>query len=422
MYFQRRGNHFSFIYYDTTLKKNVRLHQQFTLGIDTEEKARAFCKDWDQKMDALKMRLQRKHAWKNRYHDWIRLLETFEKVRKEEASNSWDSDVFNLESYIFPFFLEKMNLTNLRTWEGYLEDFRDYLLECPAVRQKGKDTKLAYASRNNIISSLNAFLLMLYRRREIDRLVKCRHFPRWRLNRKNDESVMSPEQQQSLFLSLKTLDSEAALFFWISLHTGLRLNEMLGLSLSDVFTGEVENIALKNALKPFQMPYFGYIVLESQPLSSTHLRLGHRVPRKPLKGKKSISYENARMIPIFDKQTFNYLASLRNTQATHYQLGRYGSNPQDYLLFENLTKGRYSRLLRLAQERLLCSQRFSPHDTRHTYSTWLVQETGGNFQLCQMILGHSELETTQRYVHVNAQLNRRLKVRSFVLNPFALVD
>ena len=43
---------------------------------------------------------------------------------------------------------------------------------------------------------------------------------------------------------------------------------------------------------------------------------------------------------------------------------------------------------------------FSPHKFRHNVATKIVRETGGNIAQAQSILGHSNISTTQRYVHV----------------------
>lgn len=55
--------------------------------------------------------------------------------------------------------------------------------------------------------------------------------------------------------------------------TGMRFNEIFGLSLDDLFAGELEDEVLKRVLSDRRIKSYGYIVLESQPKSKTHKRM-----------------------------------------------------------------------------------------------------------------------------------------------------
>lgn len=53
MYFQRRGNKYSFIYYNTKLRKNVRLKSsEIPSSIRSDKDAEEFRKTFDRKYDA----------------------------------------------------------------------------------------------------------------------------------------------------------------------------------------------------------------------------------------------------------------------------------------------------------------------------------------------------------------------------------
>jgi integrase len=418
MYFQKRGEIYSFIYYDHSIKKNVRLKRSETPQVKTDEEAAHFCRFWDSKMDASKSRIKRRLEWQTRFHNFKDLLLTYEKSHREEAPYSWAADRNYLEYYVFPFFLEKKGVNNINLWSHHFEEFRDFLVDVPPIKQKLKRLTLAYATKNMIIKALNTFLAIMKRRNIIERAEKCRYFSKSKLHRKNEESVLSSEQQGLIFETLKTYHALSSVFFWVSLHTGLRFNEQLGLSLADVFSGAISSKALEDALRPYAMKPYGYISLESQPFSPHQPRAEDgSVPRKPLKNKKSISHENSRIIPIFDKQAFNFLVGVWNAQQFLFSKKKCGENPKNYLLFEGLNKNTYANALRVAQKRLHFEKFFTPHDTRHTYSTWLADQTGGNYTLCRMILGHASLDITLRYTHLSAQIHKNLKVQNQLVAP-----
>ncbi len=409
MYFQRRGDKFSFIYYDTTLGKNVRLKSsEIPSSIRSEVDAEEFCKKFDRKYDSLQRRLSEKMKWKTQFFNFEKTLERFQISRKEEAPNSWQADEYYFNYYILDFFLNQKNENNLNNWHIHFEDFRDYLSTVRPLKQKIGKKCLAYATRNSIIKSLNAFLRFMWRRREVEAEYKCRYFSKSLVARKSLESVIPEDQQKIIYEKLKSKNPMAAHMFWVALNTGLRLNELLGISLADFFPGEPAYKPLLISLKNLDLTPLGYILLESQPSNSVVLRdTTGKVIRKPLKGKKIIGEQENRTVPIFDKQTFNTLAQLWNQQRCRREQERHGESPNDYLLFDGLNKNIYSNALKKAQRSL--GTKFTPHDTRHTYSTWLAEVSAGNFMLCKIILGHSNLEVTLRYIHMQEKMQRELK-------------
>jgi len=409
MYFQRRGDKFSFIYYDTTLGKNVRLKSsEIPSSVRTEIDAEEFCKRFDRKYDSLQRRLSEKMKWKTHFFNFEKTLERFQASRKEDAPNSWQADEYYFNYYILDFFLNQKDENNLNNWHFHFEDFRDYLSTVRPLKQRVGKKCLAYATRNSIIKSLNAFLRFMWRRREVEAEYKCRYFSKSLIARKSMESVIPEDHQKIIYERLKSENPMAADMFWVALNTGLRLNELLGLSLADFFPGEPSYKPLLMSLKNLSLAPIGYLLLESQPSNSVVLRdPTGKVIRKPLKGKKLIGEHENRTVPIFDKQTFNILARLWNKQRTRREQGHYGDSPADYLLFDGLNKNVYSNALKKAQRSL--KTKFTPHDTRHTYSTWLAEVSAGNFMLCKIILGHSNLDVTLRYIHMQERMQRELR-------------
>lgn len=421
MYFQRRGDKFSFIYYDATLGKNVRLKSsEIPSSIRTEIDAEEFCKKFDRKYDSLQRRLSEKMKWKTQFFNFEKILERFQKSRKEEAPNSWQADEYYFNYYILDFFLNQKNENNLNNWHFHFEDFRDYLSTVRPLKQKVGKKCLAYATRNSIIKSLNAFLRFMWRRRDVEAEYKCRYFSKSLVERKSLESVIPEDQQKIIYERLKSENSIVSDMFWVALKTGLRLNELLGLSLADFFPGEPAYKPLEMSLRNLNIQSLGYIVLESQPADPVAVRTDSgNVIRKPLKGKKRISDSENRTIPILDKETFNTLARLWNTQRDLLEKKKYGNDPKDYLLFETLNKNVYSNALKRAQKNL--RTKFTPHDTRHTYSTWLAEISAGNFMLCKTILGHSNLDVTLRYIHIHERMARELKRSDLLNQPLEMI-
>lgn len=422
MYFQKRNALYSFIYYDTTLGKNVRLKKSEQPSVRSDEEAERFCRAWDSKYDSMKSRIERRIQWQNHYFQFEELFELYLKVRQEEAPNSWEADSYFLKYYAFHFFLDLKKARNANFWAGYFEEFRDWLLITKPLKKKKGHQALAYATKNNIIKSLNTFLLFLHRRRLIERLEKCRYFPKSKVRRKDEEAVILEEEQRAIFQSLKNIRPEAAVFFWVSLKTGLRFSEQLGLSLADFFDSHFKTETLRNTLQPHLLYPLGYLSLDSQPKNSRKPRTETgEVLRKPLKHKKRISHEDSRVIPILDKETFNYLVGLFNRQQFQFSKGSYGENPKNYLLFETLNKNIYANALRRAQKEIKRSHFFTPHDCRHTYATWLAERTQGNFMLCRLILGHANLDITLRYTHLGAQIHKNLQVKDQVSRPMEVL-
>jgi integrase len=204
--------------------------------------------------------------------------------------------------------------------------------------------------------------------------------------------------------------------------TGLRINEGLGLSLDDLFKGEINNTNLNTQLKKKGIQYFGYLVLESQPKSGVALRnAAGIVERKPLKGKKTISSKYTRTIPIQNKDTFNTLATLWLEQKQKLDLKIHGSDPKNFLLFDGLNKNIFGSLLRS-----ICNQYkigpYKPHCCRHTFATEFTGKVMGNIFLCQLILGHADTSTTRKYIHLWEQIQKDLKSEAQLKEGILLVD
>ncbi len=237
---------------------------------------------------------------------------------------------------------------------------------------------------------------------------KLRAFDSHTVNSRDSDHVLSKVEFEEVRKHLKEIRPLIATFFETAYYTGMRFNEIYGLSMDDIFSGKLEDEVLEKALTDHGIAYYGYIVLESQPAGKVRARLADgSIARKPLKGRRKISEKNNRIIPIIDKELFNSLVKLYKEQEKLLEKKKFGQIPKNYLLFDNLTTTEASVALRAAYAKT----RFKPksyHCCRHTRCTELVGQTR-DFVLARYWLGHSRQETTLRYTHVYQQSVRQVR-------------
>lgn len=410
MYWQWRGKNLKrrvYMYYDSTLKKNVRLRVgEIPPGINSDEEADTFCHQKESEIEASKIRILRRLKWKSRYHNFEDLMEIFKNERLKESPNNWKNDIYYMEQYVLNFFINQNTFSNMNDWYIHFENFKNWLDKVKTV--KGNNT-LAYSTKNQCIKALNAFLKVMHRKNKIERITKCPQFARHLENSKNAEEVISESDTLKIYNELKSINSLAVELFFILTHTGLRINEGLGLCLDNLVQGDVENRTFHEQLIRHGVSYVGYISLESQPANSTNIRDNNNlVPKKALKGRRRIEPKNNRIIPLINKEVFNALGKLYFAQRELFQQKKFGNSPKDYLLFDGLNKQRFGNYLRQACKNLKI-RNFTPHSCRHTFATQFTGMTFGNVFLCQMVLGHRDLNTSRKYIHIWEQIHKDSK-------------
>lgn len=395
------------MYYDSMLKKNIRLRVgEIPPNISSDDEADTFCRQKESEIEASKIRILRRLKWKSRYHNFETLMEIFKNERLQESPNNWKNDIYYMEHYVLNFFINQNTFSNMNDWYYHFEDFKSWLDKVKTV--KGNST-LAYSTKNQCIKALNAFLKIMNRKNKVDRVTKCSQFARHLENAKTVDEVIHELDVPRIFSELESIDETSAALFYVLVNTGLRISEGLGLSLDSLVQGEIENKAFHQQLLNHGINYVGYLSLESQPLSSIHIRNQNgNVPRKALKGRRTIDPKNNRIIPLINKEVYNTLVKQYFTQRDLYLKKKFGDNPKDYLLFDGLNKQRFGVHLKKACQNLKI-RHFTPHSCRHTFATQFTGRTFGNVFLCQMVLGHRDLNTSRKYIHIWEQIHKDSK-------------
>jgi integrase/recombinase XerD len=114
--------------------------------------------------------------------------------------------------------------------------------------------------------------------------------------------------------------------------------------------------------------------------------------------------DKERMIPL-GKTAFDALARYLHTARVALLKGRYS----EYLFLNRsakpMTRQAFWKIIKRYLKQAGLSQDISPHTLRHSFATHLL-ERGADLRSLQLMLGHSDIATTQIYTHVST---KRLK-------------
>jgi len=106
-----------------------------------------------------------------------------------------------------------------------------------------------------------------------------------------------------------------------------------------------------------------------------------------------------RLIP-FGEQAAELLSLYISNSRLHFIKGP----PSPYLFISNrgkpLSRKTFWKMIKTYRLKSSIEKNFSPHTLRHSFATHLL-ERGADLRSVQMLLGHSDISTTQIYTHIN---------------------
>lgn len=406
----------SFWVYDPSIKRNRRLPKAevpfdvaFEQGPDGDKKALDFLKIKQSEWDSARLRIQKRLEWQTKFYDFEELLELFKKDMPKYSPRNWENNVYYIKHFVLPFFLTEKQTNNMNNWPLYYEEFKDWLAKL-SPNKKGYGVTYALSTQNHVISALNSWMMTMKKRGKIETLEKCDKYPSHMLAVRGIEDVFTKEELSDVEEALKGIDPESYEFSVVLRDGGFRVSEAFGLSAADVCEGLPDEDTSDSGqivrwIKTFGLETHGYIQLNSQVDDNMKIRSKDgKVSRVPLKHRKTMSPEDGRMIPIFSREFYDIVDRRIKRIEKEWEHGKYGGNAADYLLFDGLDYQKFTRSLALAydlieQRKKKKYKRKSPHCYRHTCSTWLAGKTLGTNQVCKLVLGHKDENTTERYVH-----------------------
>ncbi|MCB9228847.1 MAG: hypothetical protein H6618_04480 [Deltaproteobacteria bacterium] len=407
------GSHYySFLYFDTDLNKMVRLskgyiRKRFGKDITTEEEAKMAIGVLNAEYETMRQKIEKRAQWENKYYNFRGIVESYTKYQTKNAPNSYKNNLHYLRHYVLHYFLTIADCNNIDFWPNIYDEFRHWL-DHDAMLIKTPGRSISYGAKNHCIKALNTFIRHLYNTKIVQHLTLCPKFPAHLLGERTVDDVITPDEMEQVYKHLKKKGHiQEAVFYRFLYFTGMRFNEGLGVSLGDIFPGQVhEPSFMASLLDRYKIKYKGYVVLSSQPHHPTRgLRLPDgTIPRKPLKGRKKISERNSRICVIPDEQLWSDIIRLYNEQVRSHREREHGADASNYPIFYCIDKSSSLRKLKKTYEALGLRYR-SWHCCRHSCATYLIGLAPDRL-LVGTWLGHSTESVIDRYLHAHQALIR----------------
>lgn len=290
--------------------------------------------------------------------------------REESMGSASDEDAQILLRFFDFLFVEKGLSSN--TIESYKNDLVKYFVYLRSnkinwqdVDRRRIDTYLSWAQNEGVsvatisryISSIRSFYKFIQNEKilssnpveDIELPRKPKKLPDFLTNEEVDRLLASPDKSTPIGL-------RDAAMFELLYATGERVSEIINLKMEDINLDE------------------GYLIC-----------LG--------KGGKQ------RLIP-FGEQASELLSRYILNSRPYFMKG--AASP--YLFLSNrgdaLSRKTFWKMIKTYRLKASIDKDFSPHTLRHSFATHLL-ERGADLRSVQMLLGHSDISTTQIYTHIN---------------------
>lgn len=430
----RKGNiYYSFMVYDSKSGKNIRLKKsdilnRFGREIITEVDARSVESALRAEFDSARVRFKRQLEWQEKYYNFKKLLDLYTVKQKRKSPYGWKNSVHYLKYYVLPYFLNIAKNNNINNWHLGYSNFRIWL-EDDAKLLRNPEKNISYSSKNHAVKSLNTFMRHLISEGIVTQFHVCEAFDESKLNEKTIDDVITEDESWIIYKKLIELNYiNEAEYFLMVYWTGIRFNEGLGFSLSDIYKGEISRDSLKNLLRRnlifhkdehdipnnYLYRYYGFFTLSSQPDNGGSKSIvrdkNDQILRKPLKMKKSINERNTRIIPIVCEELWKILTKRAKQSYKKWKDNHHLSrNKSDYLLFEDIYQTTSTHRLKEAFEKSGLRYR-SWHCCRHSRGTFLHGKTGDK-ELTMQWLGHASEKVHNKYIHTYEGLMREIKAK-----------
>ncbi|RYZ54158.1 MAG: hypothetical protein EOP07_16490, partial [Proteobacteria bacterium] len=319
----------------------------------------------------------------------------------EEQPRSAKQDLSMLSNFGIPFFICELKEHNPNTWGEFGEELQTWLKKTAKTR---KGETLAVSSANKIINSLNHFLKWMRRKKYIEygNFRPFESFDQRKQNRRTEKDLVTEE----VFLAIHKIISNQeggklfADMWWVQRKCGFRVSELLGLMfywLSD----ECPDF-IKEEFEPRGLKIYGSLYLESQPAKAYISRVDGTIERTALKWRDCISHENARTVPILEKETWKILVKRYGVQCELWDEKKFGPVKDAYLLFDGAQRNTYLERINQAYKQLGLKGGGS-HVLRHSLSTeWGIMKI--NDKVKELVLGHKE-DARKAYDHYAGKIN-----------------
>ena len=228
-------------------------------------------------------------------------------------------------------------------------------------RSSGTDFIKKVRERNPSISesTINKYIDIIKRVLKVECEIHYK-FPKLKENKRTIEVVPDEVVERIFKHYQKNLTNKYNLrnyiLFMLLLETGMRINELLNI--------KVENINFN--------------------LRTIHLKVTKTKEER-------YSFFSEKLNNLIHLYTYKYLV-------TGYLFQNNSGKPMEYHSLE--------KSIRRLKNRLKIQQSISPHKWRHTFATNYIR-LGGDTATLQKLLGHNNLSTTEKYLHLNVDILRK---------------